>query len=760
MLVVRMVFLISRGHSERVHQHHDGFGCAGGNSLSAINFSGGILNMGSGATNFAIGTLAAPVPTFTMPTSGQNATIENLGVGGIFASGGSGNTSGLGGLTMGDSGTLTLAGNNTYTGTTNINSGIVVFGSAMPAVNSAINVNGGTLNFAPTIGTFTVGGLTGGNGITLADTTSAPVTLKIGTGGGTYSGSLTGNGGLTMAGTNGTTVQTLGGSNSYKGNTTISSGTLQLNSGGQLYNGVVSPGTVIINGGTLAGNGTISTGVSISSGTIAPDTSGSALNLNSLTMTGGSLQFTLNGSSYSQLNVSGAANLGAGGSLSFDPLVPVSAGTYTFLTAGSLSSSLSLTPQTVTGETFIPSISGNQLLVQVVTPNSLTWVGTSTSGPSNPGKWDVATTANWKNGATPNFVFHQFDTVTFDNTASNFNVNIAAAVTPGITGASVTTFANDSLHPYVVTGSFGIGGPGGLVINSSGADSNGTVTLQTVNTYTGNTTIQAGTLILSSGGSIASPNVNISGGALTINASSSASSTAVNISNSGAVNVNSGGSLTGSGVAVTVANSSGTGFTVASGGIIPTSLALINNGTTTFGSSHTIASLNGTNNSATLSQTGTLTVSGGGTYAGAINGAAGSLVVSGGSLLLTGANNYAGATTINSGAKLQIDDGSSNTGSLSSSTAITDNGTLIFARTDSPTISNTVTGSGLLEVNASSGTTTLSGNNSGFTGTTGVYSGTLVQGSANALGSTTIALQVGQPEPSAVPELFQQLPGI
>ncbi|HZZ29660.1 MAG TPA: autotransporter-associated beta strand repeat-containing protein, partial [Pirellulales bacterium] len=727
-------------------------GPTGSGTTGNINFSSGTLNMGSGAvaTNFAIGTAAIPVSNFNMPTSGNTGTIQNLGGGGIFANGGSGSTSGLGGLTMGDSGTLILSGNNTYTGTTNVNNGIVQFGSTTPAVNSTINMNGGNVAFSPVaLNTYQIGGLGGSGGITLTDTGGINgVTLNIGTAGGSYSGSLTGNGGLKMAGTNGTTVQTLSGINSYKGNTTITSGTLQL-SGAQLYNGVSSPGTVLVNGGTLAGSGTISSAVSLTSGTIAPDAF-SPLNVNSLNMNGtGGLLFTLNGGSLSEIVVGGNATL-TSGSLAFalSGIPSPSASPYTILddSAGTLSNSLVFSnPYIVSGTQFTVSKVGNTLQVQILSPSNLTWVGNLSSG-----KWDVNNTQNWNNGTGPS-VFKQFDTVTFDNSASpsNTNVNIVAPVTPSALSSIVVTFANDVSHPYVISSTTGngIGGIGGLTVNSN--DGNGTVTLQTVNTYSGNTTVQSGTLILSSGGSIASPNVIVNGGGLTINSTSSAAATAININNNGAVNVNSGGSLTGAGLTVNVANSSGTGFTVASGGIIPVTTNLINNGTTTFGSSQAIATLNGTSSSAVLTQTGTLTVNNGGTYAGAINqSGSGGLTVAGGSLLLTGPSNYTGATTVNLNTTLQIDDGTLNTGSLSSNTAITNNGTLIFARTDSPTIANSISGTGLLEVNANFGTTTLSGNNSSFTGTAGIYSGTLVQGSANALGAGTVALFVGQPEPT------------
>ena len=75
------------------------------------------------------------------------------------------------------------------------------------------------------------------------------------------------------------------------------------------------------------------------------------------------------------------------------------------------------------------------------------------------------------------------------------------------------TFTNSTAKSYTFSGAGGITGGTGLLISGGG-----TVTLQTANTYSGNTNVNNGTLNLNSGGSIssASANLNIGGGTVNI----------------------------------------------------------------------------------------------------------------------------------------------------------------------------------------------------------------------------------------------------
>jgi autotransporter-associated beta strand protein len=117
------------------------------------------------------------------------------------------------------------------------------------------------------------------------------------------------------------------------------------------------------------------------------------------------------------------------------------------------------------------------------------------------------------------------------------------------------------------------------------------------------------------------------------------------------------------------------------------------------------------------------------TYSGVIaNGAAGMTVTKtgAGTQILTGANTYTGTTTISNGS-LQLGNGGT-TGALSASSTITNNGTLVFNRSDTLTqgtdFASVISGSGAV-TQAGTGTTILTGANT-YTGLTTVSAGTLV----------------------------------
>ncbi|WP_285712020.1 autotransporter-associated beta strand repeat-containing protein [Erythrobacter oryzae] len=125
------------------------------------------------------------------------------------------------------------------------------------------------------------------------------------------------------------------------------------------------------------------------------------------------------------------------------------------------------------------------------------------------------------------------------------------------------------------------------------------------------------------------------------------------------------------------------------------------------------------------------------TFAGSIQGMGRFFKAGTGTFTLTGANTYAGPTLI-SGGTLQLGDGGT-TGSITSA-LITNNATLAFNRSNSLVYNGTINGSGVVR-QIGTGTTTLGGDSSSFTGTVNVEAGILrvngtLGGTINVTGGT------------------------
>ncbi|WP_042438518.1 autotransporter outer membrane beta-barrel domain-containing protein, partial [Comamonas testosteroni] len=119
--------------------------------------------------------------------------------------------------------------------------------------------------------------------------------------------------------------------------------------------------------------------------------------------------------------------------------------------------------------------------------------------------------------------------------------------------------------------------------------------------------------------------------------------------------------------------------------------------------------------------------------AGVINGAGGLVKNGSAALTLSGSNGYNGTTTINAGT-LQVGNGGTS-GNLGTG-AVTNNGSLVFNRSDATTVSNNISGTGSL-VHVGTGITTLTGSNS-YTGGTFVQAGTLKIGTLSSLVQGTL----------------------
>jgi autotransporter-associated beta strand protein len=388
-------------------------------------------------------------------------------------------------------------------------------------------------------------------------------------------------------------------------------------------------------------------------------------------------------------------------------------------------------------------------------PASLVWKG---DGSGN--AWDVVGATNWLNGATPD-KFFQFDSVTFDDTTANTNVNIGTLVVPSaitVNTAQTYTLAGTG----TISGSTGItkSGAGTLIIANSG-----------INDFTGAVTINSGTLQIGSGGA----DGNIGGGTLTNNGNlvvnkSAGVTIAGSISGTGAlINRGSGvlaltGSSTYSGAttveagAIQFNNSNAlgdvvAGTTVNAGGQlfasagINTAEPLTLNGesatagdgalraggaaSSTFSGAVTLAgnttlkvdggaTMNLTNSITGSNTTLTLNGDSGGTgvISGSVSLGSGGITKNGAAtwVLANPSIVYGGPTAINAGV-LQYGNGTT-TGNATLPTApITlTGGTIAFNNTGSYAVATNISGTGGVAIGNGGGTATLTGDLTGFTG--------------------------------------------
>jgi autotransporter-associated beta strand protein len=262
--------------------------------------------------------------------------------------------------------------------------------------------------------------------------------------------------------------------------------------------------------------------------------------------------------------------------------------------------------------------------------------------------------------------------------------------------------------------------------------------LSGANTYTGDTTINAGTVKVgdnTSTGTLGAGKV-INNGTLSFGRTN-AIAVSNEISGSGRVTQAGSGTLTLSGT-----NTYTGGTTLTAGTLnLGSAAAIGSSGSISFGGGTLQHSASNTTDyssrfSTAASQAYKIDTNGQSiTWASALTSAGGSLNKLGsGTLLLSGANTYSGVTTISAGT-LQVGAGSTS-GSLVGN--VVNNATLAFDRSDALTYAGVISGSGAV-TKAGSGNLLLSGANS-YSGGTTVSAGTLAAGSGTALGTGAVTL--------------------
>ena len=506
-----------------------------GTSVPKIVLSGGTLNMQSHAIGAATGTAIA----MTMPTSGQSATLSNLGGAGINGTG----------LAMGGTGTLILGGTNTYTGDTAANSGTLLVNGTVANTASA---NGGTLG-----GTGTINGLVTVNSGTLTG------------GAGGISGALNLANGLTVSG--GTLAFDIGTTTSDSlnitgGSVAFNGGTLMLSLGaapanGSMFNIITSNSPLPTSG--LSG---LTTPVTIGRTTLTPSLTNGNDDL-TVTVSGNPASLTWNNSpgggdgmtwDTSNLNWTSTAasnpyqyfdgdnvtfndsnnfptnpnayNVVLNSTVNPGSVIVTTASAYTISGGGSISGATgltlsgggSLTLATSNAYTGVTTISGGSILIAPTLAN----IGTASSigeGSSTSGSLILdGGTLQWTpstNGVSTNRGFtltQNGGTLEVSPTAGGVNTTISGAIAFSGSGARTLTLTGIDQTPLAIAGQTlsanitdaGAGQPTSVVKNG-----NSGWVLSGTNSYTGGTTINAGRLRASSVSAFGMGGVTVANGA-------------------------------------------------------------------------------------------------------------------------------------------------------------------------------------------------------------------------------------------------------
>jgi autotransporter-associated beta strand protein len=304
----------------------------------------------------------------------------------------------------------------------------------------------------------------------------------------------------------------------------------------------------------------------------------------------------------------------------------------------------------------------------------------------------------------------------------------------------------------------------------------GVTSINTANTYTGGTTLSAGTLAIGNSGALGTGPLTVTNGELLGTASetlandtvfSASGSTvtlaaapnttltltgALTLAKNDTINIGTSGqagkiiwestpgnSQTGDKLDLLV------GVLTAGGSELGAALSAISETTVEAGATldwagniGAVDSLNGPGAVTNSGAPQTMTLNGAANFSGTISGALS--LVANGAIILTGANTYTGTTTIQAQDSLQLGSGGT-TGSILGGD-ISDAGTLTIDRSDDVTLTNAVSGAGALR-QMGTGVTSINTANT-YTGGTTLSAGTLAIGNSGALGTGALTLMSGE----------------
>jgi len=776
------------------------------------------VTLSAGATLVNFGSLLAPATegtssTVTVSSDGtvtneSGGSIQNPNAGGVAIQGVT--AASLDQVTITNAGTIAgtigiqlldgVAGNitNTSTGVITGTGGTAIDASAGGTVtfSNAGHINGSVIlaDLPNTVRLFTGGSIAGS-----LDLGSPTLASLIFDGAGTQllsqavTGTVTNFNSVTKQGTG---TWTIDADLVYTGGTTISAGTLQLGNGGTIGS---IPGNVTDNGilafdrsdtvtfaGVISGTGAVSQngagtvtltaansysgGTNFNAGILAVTSDGN-LGTGALSFNGGTLEA-----------------LAAGGGITSSKAVTLNAGGGTFLADSGTTSTLS------------GSINGVGSLTKNGTGTLILTGANTYSGDTNVALGTLQAGSSTALSANSAFsVISLLDLHGFNNTIGSLS-GTGVVINNGGSPATLTVGGNNTNTTF--SGSL-TDGSNSLAFTKTGL---GVMILAGGNTYTGGTTINAGTLEIGNGGTSGSIAGNINdnatvafnrsdsvtfggvisgtgalvqmgsgtltltadnsyGGSTTINTGSTlqlgnggtTGSIVGNVTDNGTLALNRSDTVTFGGVVSGAGNlvQLGTGTTILTGNNTYTGSTKINAGTLQIGNGGTSGSIAGNvSDNATFAFNRSDSI----TFGGVISGTGALVQMGSGTLTLTADNSYGGGTTINTGSTLQLGNGGT-TGSIVGN--VTDNGSLKFNRSDNVTFNAIISGSGNLAQNGS-GTTILGGANT-YSGGTIINNGTLLVNNSQALGLGNVVVNGGvlgaDPQPINVKGNYTQNAG-